>query len=86
MSNFRTASICLNDFNDLVKKLIEENHSSITVSPKNGKTYLNIAIRDLNQPTQSGSDLVISANQKKEAREAGESQATIGWGTVYKPR
>jgi hypothetical protein len=76
MSNLRNASIDLTQLQEILKN----GHSAVSVSEKNGHTYLSIQIWDKDQPDQYGQDVSIKLNSTKVAREAGETQPYIGNG------
>jgi hypothetical protein len=84
MSNFRFGTMNVSKFKETLKQLIEENHSSIYINEKTGEIMMNFYIKDLDQPTQGGSDMVLSANSSKDGKEKGENQPAIAWGKVYR--
>jgi hypothetical protein len=70
------ASICLSD----IKALLQEKPERATISPSNGKMYLNINIYAKREVDKFGKDISISISQTKEEREAKELRKYIGNG------
>jgi hypothetical protein len=70
------ASICLTD----IKEMLQQKSSLATISPSNGKMYLNINIYAKREVDKFGKDISISISQSKEEREAKEPRKYIGNG------
>jgi hypothetical protein len=70
------ASICLSD--------IEK--SRITISPKNGKKYLNLVLMDYKDGPRYENDGSVAHDVSKEERETGTKGAFCGnWKWLYRP-